>query len=265
MAKRRLKKAEATERRGAQPIVQKTKREWHMPRVRLPWRGIVICTLVVAFAFGFHKWINHWQIDRVHVGGEFNAWSPASIQKYANVVVGQGFLSADISALRERLQTLALIRTVTVKKQWPDQIHVHITEALPIAIWNDTHLLSNLGKVSDIPKGFNTDHLIHMSGAKYQTQLAVRYFTRLQKALSTHNILIKKLQVSAIGALDVELDNGWTVVLGRKHIGTRLQRLTQLINTLPQQRIERVDLRYSKGASVKFRAEQPSSQQENIS
>lgn len=265
MAKRRLKKTESNERRGAQPIVQKTKHEWRMPRIRLPWRGLFTSALVVASAFGFHKWINHWQIDRVHVSGEFNAWSSSSLQKYAKGMVGQGFLSADITALRERLQTLPLIQTVTVKKQWPNHIHIHITEALPIAIWNDTQLLSNVGKVSDIPNELNTDHLIHMSGSKYQTQLAVRYFTRLQKALNAQNILIKKLQVSAIGALDVELDNGWTVMLGRKHIGTRLQRLTQLIKTLPQQRIERVDLRYSKGAAVKFRVEKSSPQQEIIS
>ena len=52
-----------------------------------------------------------------------------------------------MKAVQRSVQDLPWVATVSVRKQWPDELQVYIVEHKPVAIWNSDLLLNAKGQV----------------------------------------------------------------------------------------------------------------------
>jgi cell division protein FtsQ len=80
----------------------------------------------------------------------------------------------------------------------------------------------------------------------------MRQFQRFQSRLSAVDASLVSVTMNSVGSWQIELENGWAIHLGRQQLEQRLQRLIELLKILPQEKVAVVDLRYGKGAAIKW-------------
>ncbi|MEN9465987.1 MAG: hypothetical protein RL217_2168 [Pseudomonadota bacterium] len=244
--------------RGATPkVAEKEKRKMDLHVPELPWRWLllpVIAVVGVFFSWQGYRWAyQNWPIEKVEVTGRMAVWNAERIAQHLSWVKGESFLSLDVDKVRQNIESLPLIAQVQVAKHWPSVLRVQIVEDVPIALWNDDLLLNANGVLSAIPPGLDTSTLTAIEGPRTQTQIAVRYFRRIQQLLNSQTVKVNSLKISAVGSIAVVLSNGWQVEFGRQYFEDRIIRLEQLLRYLPQEKVAKIDLRYGKGAAISWR------------
>jgi len=242
--------------RGATPLVVKEPIQWRITMPDIAWQWLLLPLIVVALAAGV-RWAYHsWPITSVDVKGRLSVWNAEDIAGKIVWVKDESFFSLDLQRVYQQLSGLPLIMQVTVRKRWPNTLEVNLYEDVPMAIWNGDQLLSGNGRLSEIPAHLNAGNLARIDGDRNYAEAAVRHFRRIQQSLGHLNIGISRLTVSSVGAVDVELSNGWQVRFGRQYFEERVQRLELLIAQLPEAAVVSVDLRYGKGAAIGWRTVQ---------
>lgn len=246
--------------RGATPIApKKAKKEWRIPMPSMPqkaWRWLLL-PLLSGLLLLSGNWIyKSTPVTAIEFNGALSVWSAEQLTEHLLWVKEESFFTLDVSKVHQQLQALPLMKRVSVRKQWPGTIKVKIREDVPVALWNDNKVLSASGKVSDLPAGVLTDGLIQMSGASEQTEQVVRYYRRLQQVLNRQKLKVIKLSVSKVGSIEATLSNDWQVKLGRQYIEERVERLEVILRSIPQEKVAIVDLRYGKGAAIRWREQQ---------
>ncbi|MCW5590003.1 MAG: cell division protein FtsQ/DivIB [Legionellales bacterium] len=170
--------------------------------------------------------------------------------------VTQGFLLVNATGIQQRLQDIPWVAEVSVKREWPDTLIIGVHEKIPVALWNDDHMINRQGDVFNIEDGIATQSFPKLSGPTGLSALIVeRYFVfaDLLKPLHLH---IQALHLSARRAWSLTLDNGVKILLGRMQVTQRLQ---QFIKVYPQvlapriNEVNYVDLRYNTGFAVDWK------------
>ncbi|MAD46998.1 MAG: hypothetical protein CMI02_04625 [Oceanospirillaceae bacterium] len=248
------KKAETP--RGATPLQIKEKREWNISLPPIPWHLLGILVMVSAVVAGGRWAYQSWPIEEIQVNGRLSVWQAEDIAQRLSWVKNESFFSLDPQKVYSQLDALPLVKQVMVRKQWPGTLQIKIAEDLPMALMNDHRLLSIGGEISDVPDGYDTSGLARINGDESQVATAVRYFRRVQQSLKQKELKINMLTVNKVGSVSLSLSNGWQVNLGRQYFEERIQRLGSLLTKLPQSKVESLDLRYGKGAAVRWRSTQ---------
>ena len=225
-----------------------------MPQVA--WRWLLLPLLSGLILVGGHWVYKSTPVTAIEFNGALSIWSAEQLTAPLMWVKDESFFSLDVKKVHQQLQALPLIKHVSVRKQWPGTIEIKISEDLPIALWNKDKVLSASGKISALPLGLNTEGLTQMSGAGQQAEQVVRYYRRLQQALNDQKLRVLELSVSEVGSVEATLSNGWQVKLGRQYIEERVERLDKILRYLPQEKVAVVDLRYGKGAAIRWREQQ---------
>lgn len=246
--------------RGATPIApKKVKKEWNISLPNMPkiaWRWLMLPLFSGLIGFTAHWVYKSTPVTAIEFNGTFNVWNAEQLTEPLLWVKDESFFSLDVRKVHVQLQALPLIKHVSVRKKWPSTVEINISEDVPIALWNSDKVLSASGKVSDLPQGLNTEGLIQMSGAGQQTEQVVRYYRRLQQVLNDQQLRVLELNVSEVGSVEAKLSNGWHVKLGRQYIEARVERLDKILRYFPQEKVAIVDLRYGKGAAIRWREQQ---------
>jgi len=225
-----------------------------MPNIA--WRWVLAPLFVGLSVFAVHWVYKSTPVTALEFNGALNVWSAEQLTQPLLWVKDESFFSVDVNAVHQQLQALPLIKNVSVRKQWPGTLEIRISEDLPIALWNNDKVLSASGKISDLPEGLNIEGLVQMSSTGEQTEQVVRYYRRLQQVLNDQQLRIVELKVSAVGSVEAKISNGWQVKLGRQYIEERVERLDKILRYLPHEKITIVDLRYGKGAAIRWREPQ---------
>ncbi|MCX2960017.1 MAG: FtsQ-type POTRA domain-containing protein, partial [Serratia symbiotica] len=55
------------------------------------------------------------------------------------------------NVFQQQIERLPWIKQVSVRKEWPDELKIHLVEYVPIARWNDFYLIDNEGKIFSVP------------------------------------------------------------------------------------------------------------------
>jgi len=242
--------------RGATPLQVKEKREWSITLPRIPWRLFGSLALVALLVTG-GRWVYHsWPIQDIEINGRLNVWKAEDIAHQLSWVKGESFFSLDPQKVYQQVAGLPLVKQVMVRKKWPGTLQIMVAEDLPMALMNGKKLLSMAGDVSEIPEGYDISQLARINGDETKVAIAVRYFRRVQQSLKQKELKIDLLTINRVGSVSLNLSNGWEVKLGRQYFEERVQRLSTLLSKLPQADVESLDLRYGKGAAVRWRTTQ---------
>jgi cell division protein FtsQ len=215
-------------------------------------QSVFVVALLVLSGWGLQQVRWGWPVDQVEIEGEFRYWQAEDLAKELLWVKEQNFFSLDVRQVKYELEQLALIKRVQVKKVWPKTLVVKFKEDIPVAVWNQQALLNPKGEELILPSSFDADGLPRLSGPEQKTEQVMRQFQRFQSRLTSVDASIASLTMNAVGSWQVELENGWTIRLGRQQLEQRLERLMELLKILPQEKVAVVDLRYGKGAAIQW-------------
>ncbi|HBC7440967.1 TPA: cell division protein FtsQ [Morganella morganii] len=164
------------------------------------------------------------------------------------------FMTLDVNEVQQQLERIPWLRQVTVRKQWPDELKIHLVEYVPYARWNDSQMVDDAGRVFSLPAELTEkDSFPMLYGAQGSEQDVLSGYREMAQQLSGAGLKIKSASMSPRHAWQLVLDNDVRVELGRLDTKGRLQRFIELYPTLTQEqdkRVDYVDLRYDSGAAV---------------
>ena len=174
------------------------------------------------------------------------------------------FFSANLDSVRQSLEELPWVRRAEVRRQWPGRIEVTIEEHTPVAFWGQAtgQLVNSYGEVFSavltVPPSRPMPLLVGPVGL---AQEMLEYFRQAEEMLAVVNRWPKALNVSARQALQLRLDDGMVVELGRQQakapIRQRLERFVAhypTVLTAARQRPSVVDMRYPNGFALRVNA-----------
>lgn len=243
------------EPRGATPIKPKRPKRTISLSLRVP-RPVVVSLLAVAVIFsagaGLRQQIKQWRITRVDVNDDLVFLNVQDVARSVLVFKGMFFFDVDVSQVRRNIFELPMVGQVTVVKRWPDTLDIRVSEKVPVAYWNQNQLLASDGSLSLKPEGFSNHSLPQFSGDAAWRETLVRSYRQAQQALAVHNISVNHLSMNTVQSLEAQLSNGWTIRFGRQFFEERLKRLNVLLLNLSGKNVHHIDLRYGKGAAIRW-------------
>ena len=164
------------------------------------------------------------------------------------------FMTQDVNIIQQQIERMPWIRLVTVRKQWPDELKIHLVEYVPFTRWNDTYFLDKEGRVFSLPTQLeNKGSYPLLYGPQGSEKMVLSGYVAMRDQLLASNLNLKAASMSARQGWQLVLDNDVRLELGRKDNEKRIARLIELYPILQQQtdkRVDYVDLRYDSGGAV---------------
>ncbi len=167
------------------------------------------------------------------------------------------FFTMNLESARASVARVPWVRSVALRRQWPQRLELTVEEQVPFARWNDAGLVNTFGEV------FIADYdgeLPQFAGPEGRAaEVALRY-RESADALAPLGLDVQTIRLSARGGWHVTAKGptgALAIELGREDPAARLARFVSVyertIGALARAgtRIEHVDLRYRNGFAAR--------------
>src|SRR5262249_13961507 len=155
--------------------------------------------------------------------------------------VNEGFLNVDLSTLKNNLQNTPWIAQADVQRIWPDSLVINIVEYKPVAIWNDSNLLSSEGIVFTPASLSSIKDLPHFSAPSGQQLVLLNAYKQIAFMLANLGLQITEIDLSPRLALKLRLNNGMELILGHENVFDRIQRFIKVYPRILDNKTQKAD------------------------
>ena len=209
-------------------------------------------------------------INTMQVYGELRWVDREKLNAAVQPYLDSNFFSADLNGIKRTVESLPWVASASVRRQWPNQLQILITEHNAVARWKNDILINEKGELfepADIPADMN-QALVQLHGPGNSYQYLFEQYQELQPLFAglvlgkqgMDELTITKVYMDERRALGIELSNGMRVILGRLNASMDLynaaSRFLQVFKSNLQEQaeqIEVVDLRYTNGFAVQWK------------
>lgn len=224
--------------------------------LRLLLSGILLAGIVAVGYGGWHLLNNpnFMPVQQVKLAATY---AHVNQKTLANIVTPYvthaGLFSLRAEQLKQAVLADPWIYDVWIKRVWPNQIIIKVTEQQAVAIWNNNSLLNPDGDEFAPPKNTFPANLPALAGPEGQQQFVWQQWQQFSKALEPLNLTIAQLSLNSRGSWQMTLSNNIKVVLGHNDVE---QRFNRFVSNYPKNiaataaNIASIDLRYSDGFAV---------------
>ncbi|GBL05625.1 cell division protein FtsQ/DivIB [Glaciecola sp. KUL10] len=226
------------------------------------WIGLsVFVCVIILLVIGIFK-VNEWlqdeqrlPVQKVVFSGVRNVLDDQRLENIIRQEQTGSFFALDVNDVHALLEGLPWVYRASVRKRWPNSLHVYLVEQTPAATWNDDLLLNEAGEPFDGAALYSlgyTKKLPSIFGPGGSEKTALAGLSAMQLILSNTGLRVEQLFLSERFAWRVELNNNIQLNLGRKEFIDRLQRFIDVYPLLREQnkQINYIDLRYDTGLAV---------------
>ena len=204
--------------------------------------------------------VNQVPLRRLQVQGELQFVSTTEVRE---VLVQQplgSFFSADVDTIRDQVESIPWVKRASIRKEWPDLLRVFVVEQQPLAHWNPARrvgaLVNTEAQVFEADTSVLKQPLPTLQGPETAVEETVQQYRSVQELLELNGHAVSELRLSDRFAVEVVLQSGVELRLGREGLLERVQRFIDMYPRLSshnQQPIDYVDLRYDTGVAVSWR------------
>lgn len=167
------------------------------------------------------------------------------------------FMSQSVDVIQQQIEHFPWIKQVSVRKQWPDELKIHLVEYVPVAQWNGQHVVDVEGNSFTLPVSKrDLQKSPRLYGPEGSEKEVLAGFSQMDALLAPLHLKVVAVSMTARKAWQLVTGNGIRIVLGRNDNLQRLHRFIQLYpgwiysGAAEQKKISYVDLRYDAGAAV---------------
>lgn len=224
------------------------------------WRW-VITVLVLSMLIGAARPI--WQAVReapirsVRIAGALQHTDRNVLEQAISALLRDGFFGVDVTAVRQAIERLAWVKEASVRRIWPDSLHVAVIEREATAYWGSHQLLESDGTLFS-PEGGGPSDLVKLDGPPGTADEVLARYRVLQRLLRPLGRAVARLTLNPRGVWRAELDNGTSLVFEEGLAVKRLRQFAQVASAAFGEGLEavaRVDLRYANGFAVRWKAQ----------
>jgi cell division protein FtsQ len=198
---------------------------------------------------------NHWKVTNIELDAEFRRVNSEQIRIVVAAYPERSFFKINANTIRDNLKLIPWVQSASVNKKWPNKLLIKVIEHKAVAVWNDSQLLNDKGKIFKVDSIDNVASLPKISGKDSNASSIWNNFTRYNDIIKQIGYDITLTNVTNRGGWNIYLSNGININLGSQQMDAKLLRLTEtwidlqkLNNYLP----EYIDLRYTNGYVVRW-------------
>ena len=228
-----------------------------LPSVSFRWMNwalpvAVVCTIL----FYAESHLSHPQtlpVNKIRVHGAFVNVDEIMLHRAIAGVIAGGYFNVDVERVREVVEQLPWVHKASVRRVWPDTLSVSVVEQKPVAVSKSFGLVNQKGEVFKPANMSSIDTLPVFEGSVDVNKIMLQKYYEMSSVLAEISRKITYLKFDARHALELRLDNGLKVILGRDNTEIRLKRLMRIYNKILLARIndiESIDLRYTNGMAI---------------
>ena len=213
--------------------------------------GLLLC-IVAAFSL---PGLNRVPIRKVEIHSENLHVSQEELRELIAPFTSWGWLRMPAKRLSGRLEELNWVASARVRREWPLDVSIVITERRPVARWGRDALLDESGKAFD-PGGPVNRTLPLLQGPEGTEMEMLERYRAFSARLGDHSLALDELRLDRRGAWRLELRDGPQLRLGADSIDLRLERALLALDELAGERVPEIaylDLRYPNGFAVAWR------------
>jgi len=159
-------------------------------------------------------------------------------------------VTVDIDRVRQSMEKLPWVRSVSVRREFPGRLAVKLEEHQVLARWNSSMLVNLQGEVFAAQ---TKQELPEFVGPEGTSSEVTAYYAKFTQQLSVVDLQMTQVNLSARHAWQLRLVNGVTLELGREDVQQRLDRFVKVYPytiASEQDKLKYVDLRYRNGFAV---------------
>jgi cell division protein FtsQ len=233
---------------------QQLKPSFHWLKPVLALATLVGSVVGLSILLDWMKDPYQWPVQTVNVNGKFNYLQPRQLQDEVAPLASDGFFGMNVGAIQERLQNLAWVEQVSVRRVWPDRLSIAVKEQQPVAYWGEKAFLNPRARVFEPEPTVDLPALPRFQGPDGYEQRVLLVYRQLQDMLKPLQLSVDSLRLDARRTWRVRLSNDLTVEIGR---GNPVDRIARFVRVYPailaagSGQMVSVDLRYSNGFAVR--------------
>ena len=216
---------------------------------------LVLITLSVQMGLQWLKDPWRFPLEVVKIQGDFRYLDRERLQARVEPHLGGGFFGVDVGRICEVIESMPWVASATVKRVWPDRLSVLVKEQGPVARWGEDGYLNEQGE-SFVPEPTQVaGELPALAGPDGHEATVLKQYRAMSRALAPTGLHVAGVTLDERRAWRLQTDSGVELELGRADTRRRLQRFVQAWPTVFVDRVDelqRVDLRYSNGFSVRW-------------
>ncbi|PWC15712.1 cell division protein FtsQ [Brenneria roseae subsp. americana] len=246
--------------RGREPEVKGTRRSNGGQLAGILFLLMVIGTIVWGswMVVEWMKDASRLPLSRMVVTGERQYTTNDDIRQAILALGSPGtFMTQDVNVIQQQIERLPWIKQASVRKQWPDELKIHLVEYVPVARWNDLLMVDAQGNSFSVPaERVGNRKMPLLYGPEGSETDVLEGYRTMNQELAARKFTLKMVAMSARHSWQLALDDDIRLELGRDDRERRLERFIELYPLLQRQaqsdnkRISYVDLRYDSGAAV---------------
>jgi len=120
---------------------------------RIRWIVVVIAGLGLVTAAAISTWLVFWSpvftAKHVAIDGAEQV-SAEEVRAAADVPLGAAMVQLPLASISERVEALDAVASVHVEREWPNTVHIVVTERRPIAVTETAHGVGLIGSDGEI-------------------------------------------------------------------------------------------------------------------
>lgn len=247
-------------------VKNKSKKEisFSLPKANKNIARLILFVVIAVFSVflmdrGNQVWKDIWPVKHVMLQGDTQYLVESDIVEFINQLPVKGMLSIDLETMQKSAKEIDWIKTVDIRKVWPETLVFNVTEHQPVAKI-DEYILTQQG--TRIKRGERIElfaslpKIIMDFEGDVETSEYVsiwRDFKQIKKQFELLSLELANLRVDQVKNWHLEFGNGLQMNLGRKNHIQRVDRLVKVYSTIKNKKyIKSIDLRYHNGVAVEW-------------
>ncbi len=195
-------------------------------------------------------------VKYVRIEGTFQYIAKGEIKQLLREQVVNGLYNADIQQIQVSVEALPWVKSVRVKRVWPDALNIEIKEQIPVARWGDEALLNIKAEIFKPVVRNNFSSLPLLSGPDGYAVKMLKVATDLSAELADKSMVLAELHINERRAWNIKLQNKMLLNAGRNQPLKKIQRFLKTVYLIGKEQIAKiavVDLRYSNGYAITWK------------
>ena len=227
-----------------------------MKLVRI-FKILLVILMLIAAIWGYNRLTNPllFPITNVAVKGDYHDVKEQQLKELILPYAQAGFFGLSARELEQALLTNPWIKEVTIRRIWPSNLDITLSEKQPVAIWNHTGLLMSDGTYLTPEHHELPTDLPQFTGPENQQQQVLTAWLQMNQLLTPLNLTVKTIDLSDRHSWTIKLSNDITVILGQNQIWERLKNFVAIYPKVigdNKRLATSVDIRYQNGLAVKW-------------
>ena len=191
--------------------------------------------------------------DLVRVEGDLSDTERTIVVSVVNEAMSTGD-AINPSDLQARIADIDWIRAVTVRRNWPNSVHVAVNRELPTVRWGFDGYLNGKGDVLSMAEKYQRN-LPLVNATSSDSVASMRLFKTFSTVVGRSGLRIVELDESSVAGWTVTFDNGLSVVTGKTDVLNRLRRFVRVYEEVLQgneDHVIKADARYPSGVAIEW-------------